>query len=141
MHPAVECGADARALFSSENSALIRFCFCQTMNTPMITEQLVLDALRQVVDPELGCNIVDLGLIYNVEIAGAGVRVAMTLTTPGCPMHGSISQGAQTVLLGMEGVTDAEVEVVWDPPWHPSMMTEAGRIATSTANFSQKYNQ
>lgn len=100
-----------------------------------ITEQTVLDALRQVIDPELGCNIVDLGLIYNVAIAGSKVRVGMTLTTPGCPMHASISQGAQIVLLGLEGVTDAEVEVVWDPPWDPTMMTEEGRIATSTRNL------
>jgi metal-sulfur cluster biosynthetic enzyme len=50
-------------------------------------------------------------------------------------MHESISQGAQTVLLGIEGVNDAEIEVVWDPPWHPSMMTEQGRIATRIGNF------
>jgi metal-sulfur cluster biosynthetic enzyme len=100
-----------------------------------ITEQMVLDALRQVIDPELGCNIVDLGLIYNVEINDGSVRVIMTLTTPGCPMHATISQGAQIALLGLEGVTDAQVEVVWDPPWHPSMMTQEGRIATSAGNF------
>jgi metal-sulfur cluster biosynthetic enzyme len=100
-----------------------------------LTEQIVLEALRQVIDPELGCNIVDLGLIYGVEIIGGRVRVMMTLTTPGCPMHETISHGAQIVLLGLEGVTDAEVEVVWDPPWHPSMMTVGGRIATGTGNF------
>jgi metal-sulfur cluster biosynthetic enzyme len=105
------------------------------MNAQPITEQQVLDALRQVVDPELGCNIVDLGLIYSIEIAGSTVRVTMTLTTPGCPMHDSISQGAQIMLLGLQGVTDADVQIVWDPPWHPSMMTQEGRIATSTANF------
>jgi metal-sulfur cluster biosynthetic enzyme len=105
------------------------------MNAQPITEQQVLDALRQVVDPELGCNIVDLGLIYSIEIAGSKVRVTMTLTTPGCPMHDSISQGAQIMLLGLQGVTDADVQIVWDPPWHPSMMTQEGRIATSTANF------
>lgn len=100
-----------------------------------ITEQIVLDALQQVIDPELGCNIVDLGLIYNVEIVDSKVRVMMTLTTPGCPMHETISQGAQIALLGLEGVTDAEVDVVWDPPWHPSMMTEQGRIAVRVGNF------
>lgn len=105
------------------------------MNTTPITEQTVLDALRQVIDPELRCNIVDLGLIYSVEIDGGKVRVTMTLTTPGCPMHESISQGARIVLLGLDGVTDAEVEVVWDPPWHPSMMTTDGRTATRTGNF------
>lgn len=100
-----------------------------------ITEQLVLESLHQVIDPELGCNIVDLGLIYGVEIIGSKVRVVMTLTTPGCPMHETISQGAQIALLGLEGVTDAEIEVVWDPPWHPSMMTEQGRIAVRVGNF------
>ena len=100
-----------------------------------ITEETVLDALRQVIDPEIGCNIVDLGLIYSVSICGGNVTVTMTLTTPGCPMHESISQGAQTAVLSLDGVTDAEVAVVWDPPWHPSMMTEQGRIATGVGNF------
>lgn len=100
-----------------------------------ITERQVLDALRQVIDPELGCNIVDLGLVYGVVIAEEKVRLIMTLTTPGCPMHESISQGAQIVLLSLEGVTDAEVEVVWDPPWDPSMMTEQGRIAVRVGNI------
>lgn len=105
------------------------------MNTQSPSEELVLETLRQVIDPELGCNIVDLGLIYSVTITGGSVLVTMTLTTPGCPMHESISQGAQTALLGLEGVTDAEIEIVWDPPWHPSMMTEQGRIATRVGNF------
>src|SRR6476646_9965741 len=100
-----------------------------------ITEKLVLDALRQVIDPELGCNIVDLGLIYSIDICAGNVTVTMTLTTPGCPMHESISQGAQTAVLNLQGVTDAEVAVVWDPPWHPSMMSEQGRIATRVGNF------
>ncbi len=100
------------------------------MNTQVVTEELVLETLRQVIDPELGCNIVDLGLIYSTNICGGHVLVTMTLTTPGCPMHESISQGARTALLSIEAVTDAEVEVVWDPPWHPSMMTEEGRMAT-----------
>ena len=100
-----------------------------------ITEEFILDTLRQVIDPELGCNIVDLGLIYSVSINGSNVVVTMTLTTPGCPMHESISQGARAALLSLAGVTDAEVEVVWDPPWHPSMMTEQGRIATHVGNF------
>lgn len=105
------------------------------MTTQPVTQELVLETLRQVIDPELGCNIVDLGLIYNVDIRGSKVGVTMTLTTPGCPMHESISQGAQIALLGLEGVNDAEIEVVWDPPWHPSMMTEQGRIAVRVGNF------
>jgi metal-sulfur cluster biosynthetic enzyme len=95
----------------------------------------VLETLQQVIDPEIGCNIVDLGLIYDVKIDGSKVQVTMTLTTPGCPMHESISQGAQIALLGLPGVNDAEIKVVWDPPWHPSMMTEQGRIAARVGNF------
>jgi metal-sulfur cluster biosynthetic enzyme len=100
-----------------------------------ITEAAILETLRHVMDPELGCNIVDLGLIYGVTITGAKVAVAMTLTTPGCPMHESLRWGAQQALLSLEGVEAAEVEVVWDPPWHPSMMTEAGRAATGVGSF------
>jgi len=94
-----------------------------------LNEPLVLDALRQVIDPEIGCNIVDLGLIYGVGITGAMVTVQMTLTTPGCPMSESIAQGAQWAVRGIAGVEEAVVELVWDPPWHPSMMTETGRAA------------
>jgi metal-sulfur cluster biosynthetic enzyme len=100
------------------------------MNPPIITEAAVLDALRGVIDPELGCNLVDLGLIYNVTILGSKVSVTMTLTTPGCPMHESLCAGVQAALLNLAGVEEAEVELVWDPPWHPSMMTDVGRAQT-----------
>ena len=102
--------------------------------TATITEAAILETLRQVIDPELGCNIVDLGLIYSVTITDAKVAVVMTLTTPGCPMHESIRWGAQNALLNLHGVEAAEVEVVWDPPWHPSMMTEFGRAATGVGS-------
>jgi metal-sulfur cluster biosynthetic enzyme len=95
-----------------------------------LTEAAILDTLRQVIDPELGCNIVDLGLIYSISVTGTSVAVTMTLTTPGCPMHESIRWGAQEALLNLDGIEQAEVEVVWDPPWHPSMMTELGRATT-----------
>jgi metal-sulfur cluster biosynthetic enzyme len=105
------------------------------MNTHLIDEATILQTLRQVIDPELGCNIVDLGLIYSVTITGSKVSVIMTLTTTGCPMHESIRWGAQTALLGLEGVDDAEVEVVWDPPWNPAMMTEVGRRAAGVGSL------
>lgn len=105
------------------------------MSSPAITETVVLDALRQVIDPEIGCNLVDLGLIYDIAIHGSHVKVTMTLTTPGCPMHESLVGGVQVALLNLEGVDDAEVELVWDPPWHPSMMTEAGRTQCGARNF------
>jgi metal-sulfur cluster biosynthetic enzyme len=105
------------------------------MTTNPINDAEVLATLRQVIDPELGCNVVDLGLIYNVAVAGPKVTVVMTLTTPGCPMSESMARGAQNALLGLEGVEEVEVELTWDPPWHPSMMTEAGRATTGVQIF------
>ncbi|HZL41810.1 MAG TPA: metal-sulfur cluster assembly factor [Verrucomicrobiae bacterium] len=105
------------------------------MTGTILNEAVVLATLRQVIDPELGCNIVDLGLIYSVAIDGGMVRVLMTLTTPGCPMHEGIALGVQQALLQLDSVTEAEVDVVWDPPWHPSMMTQIGRAATGAGNF------
>ena len=103
--------------------------------TSQLTEQTILESLRQVIDPEIGCNIVDLGLVYSVAIKGSVVKVTMTLTTPGCPMHESIASGVQTALLQIEGVSLAEVKLAWEPPWHPSMMTEVGRAMTGVGNF------
>lgn len=100
------------------------------MNNPEINEELILAALRQVIDPEIGCNIVDLGLVYRYAFAAGKVSVTMTLTTPGCPMHESISWGVKNALMNLEGIDDVDVAIVWEPPWHPSMMTEAGRAAT-----------
>ena len=97
------------------------------MTTCTLDEQMVLETLRQVFDPEVNCNIVDLGLIYGVEIEGDKVRVAMTLTTPGCPMHESIAAGVREALLRTDRIEDVEVEIVWDPPWSVDRVTEAGR--------------
>ena len=97
------------------------------MNSHPLTEQSILEVLRQVIDPEIDCNIVDLGLVYGVTIEGDSVTVQMTLTTQGCPMHESIAQGVQAALLQLEGLEDVDVQIVWDPPWHPSMMSEYGR--------------
>lgn len=95
------------------------------MNSNPITEAAVLDALRQVLDPEIGMNIVELGLIYDVAIAGSGVRVAMTLTSAGCPMGESIRSGTEIALLNLPGVSAAHVELVFDPPWHPGMISQS----------------
>lgn len=105
------------------------------MTDSPLTEAIVLETLRQVIDPELGCNIVDLGLVYDVTTVAGNVRVTMTLTTPGCPMSESIGWGVKNALLNLEGVTDAEVEIVFDPPWHPSMMSDLGRAQTGVRNF------
>ena len=97
------------------------------MNATQLDEPLILETLRQVVDPEIDCNIVDLGLIYGSRIEGRKVTVQMTLTTQGCPMHESIAWGVKNALLALEGVEEAEVEIVWDPPWSPAMMSDYGR--------------
>jgi metal-sulfur cluster biosynthetic enzyme len=97
------------------------------MQTTQLDEPLVLETLRQVVDPEIDCNIVDLGLIYGIRIDGRKVNVQMTLTTQGCPMHESIACGVKNALLNLEAVEEAEVDIVWDPPWTPAMMTDEGR--------------
>lgn len=98
-----------------------------------LTKDDVLAALRTCRDPEIPVNIVDLGLVYGVEIletspAGAGydVSVKMTLTSPGCPMSRSISAEVQRKLLGLERVIHAKVDLVWEPAWHPSMITAEG---------------
>ena len=105
------------------------------MNPMTVTEEMVLAALREVIDPEIGCNIVDLGLVYDVAIADDSVKVKMTLTTPGCPMSESMVWGVKQALLNLPPVMEAEAELVWSPPWNPGMMTDAGRAALGLRNF------
>jgi metal-sulfur cluster biosynthetic enzyme len=84
-------------------------------------------ALRQVYDPEVGINVVDLGLIYGVAQRDDCAYVEMTLTTPGCPLHDAIGQAVQRALAQVPGVARAVVELVWDPPWTTMMISDAGR--------------
>jgi metal-sulfur cluster biosynthetic enzyme len=92
-----------------------------------VSEEQIWAALRQCYDPEIPVNLVDLGLIYDVAITGNRVDVKMTLTAPGCMMGGQIAGDAQTKLLSIEGIDEANVELVWDPPWHQSMISAEGR--------------
>ena len=93
-----------------------------------ITKDQVLEKLKDVFDPEIPVNVVDLGLIYGVEISdGNDVYVQMTLTAPGCPMAAFITQNAEWRITEIEGVEDVEVEMVFDPPWNFEMITEEGR--------------
>ena len=85
----------------------------------MVTEERAREALKQVEDPELGLNIVDLGLVYDVEVEGGTINVRMTLTSPGCPVGPQILNGAKTVLQDLEGVEEVNVELVWEPFWSP----------------------
>jgi metal-sulfur cluster biosynthetic enzyme len=95
----------------------------------MIEEKKVWDALKTVYDPEIPVNVVDLGLVYNVDIKDTAVRVDMTMTMRGCPMHAYMTDDARQKLMSIPGVKTAEVNVVWDPPWNPTMINEAGRKA------------
>jgi len=90
-------------------------------------EESVYAALRNCHDPEIPVNIVDLGLIYDVRITDGRVDVKMTLTTQGCGMGGYIAGEAAEQVRALPGVCEATVEVVWDPPWNPSMISPAGR--------------
>lgn len=90
----------------------------------------ILEALRQCYDPEIPVNIVDLGLIYDVQNdADGNVAVKMTLTTPDCPSAQAIPDQVKQRVAGIEEVRDVKVDIVWEPPWNPSMISEAGRKA------------
>lgn len=94
----------------------------------MVEEAQIWEALRSVLDPEIGVNVVDLGLIYNVEVSGNDVRVAMTMTTQACPLHTYITEAAEAAIrqLAPEAGT-VRVDMVWDPPWSPAMMSAAAK--------------
>jgi FeS assembly SUF system protein len=92
-------------------------------------EAAVIEVLRTVRDPELPVNIVDMGLIYGIDVNPEGeVTVRMTLTTPACPAAGSLPAEVQAKALGVDGVTACDVRLVWDPPWTPQRMSEAARL-------------
>ncbi|HJM53551.1 MAG TPA: iron-sulfur cluster assembly protein [Dehalococcoidia bacterium] len=92
-----------------------------------LTKDAVIEALKEVYDPEIPVNIVDLGLIYDVEVEDGEVAVEMTLTAQGCGMGPYIAQQAEWRIAEMPGVEDVEVELVWDPPWSPELITEDGK--------------
>jgi FeS assembly SUF system protein len=87
----------------------------------------VIEVLREVYDPEIPVNIVDLGLVYDIDIKPERVDVKMTLTAIGCPMAGEVMADVRDHLLQLPGVKDAGVELVYDPPWTPDRMTEDAR--------------
>ncbi len=93
-----------------------------------VTEEAVAAALNEVYDPEIPfVNVVDLGLIYETRIDAGNVDIDMTLTAPGCPMAGMIANLVKEAVEGVEGVDEANVNIIWDPPWDPSRMTEEGK--------------
>jgi FeS assembly SUF system protein len=89
----------------------------------------VIAAIRTVFDPEIPVNIYELGLIYGIDISDTGaVNVRMTLTSPNCPVAESLPRNVESKIRALTGVTDAKVQIVWEPPWTPDKISEAGRL-------------
>jgi FeS assembly SUF system protein len=94
-----------------------------------VTEDRVIDVLKTCFDPEIPVNIYELGLVYGISINPEGrVDVTMTLTTPACPVAGSLPGEVEAKIRSLPGVRDVKVDLVWDPVWNPNMMTEAARL-------------
>jgi FeS assembly SUF system protein len=94
-----------------------------------VTKEKVLEVLSQVYDPEIPIDIVNLGLVYDVQINDNTVDLKMTMTSPGCPSAREIILESQTLVSEIEGVKEANVEIVWDPPWSPEKMSEEARTS------------
>jgi FeS assembly SUF system protein len=95
----------------------------------MVSKEEILNALKNVYDPEIPVNIVDLGLIYGINIDEelGIVKIKMTLTAPGCPIGNYITSDTENVVRSLEGVKDVQIELTYDPPWSPDMMTEEAK--------------
>ena len=92
-------------------------------------ELKVVAVLKKIYDPEIPVNIHDLGLIYSINVAdGGAVQVTMTLTAPACPVAGTLPGEVERAVKSVDGVSEAKVELVWDPPWNPGMMSKMARV-------------
>lgn len=112
--------SDAEKPLSSEGSGVLGL-----LTRPLTTE-LVHEFLRTVIDPELGVNIVDLGLIYEIALEPEGnVKIVMTLTTPGCPLGGFLDDQIRSCLAQLPQVRDVSIELVWEPAWEPAAMSDS----------------
>jgi metal-sulfur cluster biosynthetic enzyme len=99
------------------------------MTAELTVEDLVREALREnVIDPEIGVNIVDLGLVYGIEMQEGVAEITMTLTTPMCPLGPYIDQEVRSAVDGLPGVAASKVNLVWQPPWDPSKMSEEAKL-------------
>ncbi len=97
------------------------------MTTETVTKDSVIEIMKQVYDPEIPVNVVDLGLVYDIQVHEGDVHILMTLTAPGCGMGPMIAQQAEWAVSELEGVEDVEVEMTFDPPWTPELITEDGK--------------
>lgn len=93
----------------------------------MVTKEEILEELKVVSDPEIGMDIVNLGLVYDIQVNGDQIYIKMTMTAPTCPVTPWILAEAQKVVENMPGVEAADVELVWEPPWNPEMMSDEAR--------------
>jgi FeS assembly SUF system protein len=92
-------------------------------------EARIVHALKTCYDPEIPVDVYELGLIYDIDVQEGGkVKVSMTLTSPACPVAGSLPGEVEQKVQGVEGVEEASVELVWEPPWNPGMMSDAARL-------------
>ncbi len=97
------------------------------MAEEMVSAEDVREVLKNVYDPEIPVNVVDLGLIYNIQVDEGNVYVQMTLTAPGCGMGPMIAQQAEWAVSELDGVEDVQVEMTFDPPWTPDLISEDGK--------------
>lgn len=93
-----------------------------------IDRATVADLLYQVIDPEIGINIVDLGLIFGIRVEAGHIVITMTLTTPGCPLAGYIEDCIHRSLWGLPNLENIEVKIVWDPAWGPELMSDQAKV-------------
>jgi len=101
----------------------------ETEPRPLLSEEVIIEAIASVYDPEIPVNIYELGLIYAIDIHDDGrVKVEMTLTAPACPSAQELPEQVEAAVRSVPGVTACEVETVWDPPWDPSRMSEEARL-------------
>jgi len=92
-----------------------------------LTKEEILKVLKNVIDPEIGINIVDLGFIYGIDIKGKKIHIKMTLTTPGCPMHSMFVHEVEQALKAVFDKVEVKVELVFDPPWTPDKMSNEAK--------------
>lgn len=91
-------------------------------------KQKIEDVIKTVFDPEIPVNIYELGLIYDIAVSGNDVKILMTLTSPNCPAAQSLPAEVRQKIKALPGVEEVDVEIVWDPPWGPEMMSEAAKL-------------
>ena len=94
----------------------------------MDTKNKIIEEIRKIYDPELPVNIYELGLIYEIKVEGRKAEIKMTLTTPNCPVAESLPKEVKDSIMEIKGVNKVDLNLVWDPPWNKSMMSEAAKL-------------